>query len=87
MTIKVEFEGEFENKFRELAMKKYGFSKGSIKKASKEAIKNWIKVEDRQLPKSKDSIKAIRGIMKHLRGKYTSVELQHQATKLWTKEN
>lgn len=87
MTIKVEFEGEFENKFRELAMKKYGFSKGAIKKASKEAIQNWIKIEDIQLPKVKDSIKTIKGIMKELRGKYNSVELQHQATKLWTKEN
>ena len=27
-------------KFRKLAMKKYGYSKGSIKKASEEAIEN-----------------------------------------------
>jgi len=87
MVLKVQFDQEFERKFRELAMRKYGFSKGSIKKASREAIRGWIKKVDINLPKIKDSIKAIRGAMKHLRGKYTSVELQHEAMKLWAKQD
>ena len=86
MVLKVEFDERLEHEFRELAMRKYGYSKGSIKKASEEAIKKWIKDEDKQLPKFKDPIKKIEGMMKHLKGKYTSVELQHEATKLWAKK-
>lgn len=86
MVLKVEFERKLEEEFRELAMKKYGYSKGSIKKASEEAIKKWIREEDKQLPKFKDPVKKIEGMMQRLKGKYTSVELQHEATKLWAKK-
>ena len=85
MVLKLEFEKELENKFRELAMRKYGFSKGSLTKASHEAIKKWVNEESNQLPKVKDPIKLIDGVLSHLKGKYTSVELQHEATKLWMK--
>ncbi len=84
MVLKVEFEKEFERKFRELAMKKYGYSRGAIKKASEEAIEIWIEMENRDLPKIERPVKNIRGIMKNLKGKYTSVELQHETIKLWT---
>ena len=86
MVLKVRFEKEFENRFRELAMRKYGYSKGSIKKASEDAIKKWMKEFDKPLNKVKDPMKIIEGSLKHLRGKYTSVELQHEAVKIWTKE-
>ena len=82
MVLKIGFDKEFEMKFRELAMKKYGFSKGSIKKAGEEAIKIWIQLEDKELPPIKNPIEAISGMMKSLKGKYTSVELQHEASKL-----
>ena len=85
MVLKLEFEKEFEEKFRELAMRKYGFSKGALKKAGKEAIKEWVKEEKDQLPRVKDPIQLIEGVLSHLKGKYTSVELQHEATKLWIK--
>ena len=85
MVLKLEFEKELENKFRELAMRKYGFSKGALTKASQEAIKKWIREESGQLPKVKDPIKLIEGVLSHLKGKYTSVELQHEASKLWIK--
>ncbi len=87
MVLKVRFEKNLEQKFRELAMHRYGFSRGAIKKASEEAIKKWVKEGTTELPKAKDSIKEIRGIMKHLKGKYSSVELQHEAVKLWVKED
>ena len=82
MVLKVEFEKEFERKFRELAMRKFGFSKGAIKKASEEAIEVWIEMEDNELPKIQKQAN-IRGILKAYKGKYTSVELQHEARKLW----
>lgn len=86
MVIKVEFSEDFENGFRELAMRRFGFSKGAIKKASEEAIRKWIKEEDRNIPKLEDPINAVRGMMKNLRGKYSSVELQHEGWKLWIKK-
>ena len=35
---------EIEDKFRELAMKKFGYGKGSLSKALEEALRYWIKV-------------------------------------------
>lgn len=85
MVLKVVFEKEFEQQFREVAMRKFGFSKGSIKKASEQAIEIWVKQQSQALPKVKDPIHLIEGILSHLKGKYTSVELQHEAAKLWIK--
>ncbi len=85
MVLKVVFEKEFEQQFREVAMRKFGFSKGSIKKASEEAIEIWVKQQSQALPKVKDPIRLIEGVLSHLKGKYTSVELQHEAAKLWIK--
>ncbi|MBI4140983.1 hypothetical protein HY485_04055 [Candidatus Woesearchaeota archaeon] len=41
--------------------------------------------KNKKLPHLKDPMKGIRGVLKHLRGKYTSVELQHQTKELWAK--
>ncbi|MBI5073129.1 hypothetical protein HZA99_04890 [Candidatus Woesearchaeota archaeon] len=85
MVLKVEFGNELEQQFRELAMRRYGFSKGSIKKASEEAISIWIKQQNPSLPKVKDPFTLIEGILSRVRGKYTAVQLQHEAAKLWIK--
>lgn len=86
MVLKMIVEQQLENQFRELAMRRYGFSKGALQKASCEAMKRWIKEEERKLPVVESPIGLIKGIMKHLRGKYTSVQLQHEAVKVWIKE-
>lgn len=81
-------EKEFEQKFREAAMRKFGFSRGALKEAGREALKQWIhQQQSKELPRVKDPLNRIEGLLKHLRGKYTSVELQHDATKLWAKQN
>ncbi len=85
MVLKVEFDKKVEQRFRELAMRRYGYAKGALKKASEEAITMWIKQENRQLPKVRNPFKLIEGIMGNLQGKYNSVELQHEATKIWSK--
>ncbi|MBI5066218.1 hypothetical protein HZA97_08335 [Candidatus Woesearchaeota archaeon] len=87
MVLKLKLEKEFEQRFREMAMRKYGFSRGAIKKASTDAVKNWMK--EQYKPESTnfdDLLNSLRGVMKHLKGKYTSVELQHETAKLWAKE-
>ncbi len=34
---------ELEKEFRKLAMKKFGYGKGSLSKALEEALKEWVK--------------------------------------------
>jgi len=41
---------EVEEKFRKLAMKKFGYGKGSLSKALEEALNNWINVLENQEP-------------------------------------
>lgn len=86
MVLKVELEKELEYKFRETAMRKYGYVKGSLQKATKEALSEWVMKQPSKVPKVKDPFKLVRGMLKDLRGKTTSVELQHEATKLWAKK-
>ena len=40
-----------EEKFRQLAMEKFGFGKGSLSKALEEALDAWIKVHEIEAPK------------------------------------
>ena len=86
MTLKMEFDTALEQEFRKEAMRKFGYSKGSIKKAGEAAIRTWVGESKHDLPKSTDHLKSLIGCLKHLRGKVTSVELQHEAMKIWTKE-
>jgi len=86
MVLKFEFEGELENKFRETAMKKFGYAKGSLQKASKEALSDWVHQQSTKIPKVEDPFKLVEGILSHLKGKKTSVQLQHEAVNLWTKK-
>ena len=86
MVLKFELEEKLEHKFREAAMKRYGFAKGSLQKASKEALSNWVTQQSSIVPKVKEPFELVEGVLGHLRGKKTSVQLQHEATKLWTKQ-
>ena len=86
MVLKVELEKELENKFREAAMRKYGYAKGSLQKATKEALASRAMRQSSKVPKVEDPFKLVEGMLGHLRGKTTSVELQHEATKLWAKK-
>ena len=86
MVLKFELEEELENKFRESAMKKYGYMKGSLQKATREALTNWVNQQPRKIPKVDDPFKLVEGILSHLKGKKTSVQLQHEAKELWTKK-
>jgi len=83
MSLRLEIE-EIEEKFREMAMKKYGYSKGALKKASIEALSKWI-AEQKEIPSLDNSFSLIEGILERFRGKVNSVELQHSVLKMWVK--
>ncbi len=86
MVLKFELEKELEHKFREAAMRKYGYAKGSLQKASKDALNDWVKQQSTKIPKVDDPFKLVEGILGHLKGKKTSVQLQHEAKDLWAKK-
>ena len=86
MVLKFELEKELEHKFREAAMRRYGYRKGALQKATKEALRSWVNQQSTKVPVVKDPFKLVRGMLKDLKGKTTSVELQHEAVKLWAKK-
>lgn len=58
MSLRLELDKELERKFRELAMRRYGFAKGSIKKAAETAIKRWTETAEVGLKKEKTDVNA-----------------------------
>lgn len=86
MVLKVVLESELEHEFRAAAMKRYGYIKGSLQKATKEALKSWIRQESNPSPTIPDPFPLVEGILHKIKGKKTSVELQHEVTKVWAKK-
>ena len=84
MSIKLELEKDLEKRFREAAMKVYGFGKGAISKAAQEAIRSWLEEVEVKAPKSFDPVEELRGLIK--KKGVNSVTLRHEITKLWMKK-
>ncbi|MHA1143514.1 MAG: hypothetical protein ACTSRW_02185 [Candidatus Helarchaeota archaeon] len=82
MTIRIKLPEEIELKFREIAMKKYGFGKGSLTKAATHAIIQWIAFNDKINPVEKPTDE-LKGMLKNVKG--TSLDLQHEASSLFLK--
>lgn len=81
--IKVYIPDDLERKFREIAMRLYGYGKGSLSIASEKAISAWLSQVSEFLEVAEsieDPVKAIYGIL--LQVKKTGVELQHEAKKI-----
>ena len=84
MGIKVNLNEEKEKRFRERAMRKFGYRKGALSKAINEAIDAWLNNEENQIPKLESPTSAIYGLLKEL--KTTSTELQHSGMLFFQKE-
>lgn len=88
MSLRLEIDGELERKFREVAMREYGYGKGSLRKASEEAFSKWIRERSgKPLKKVKDPVALIEGGLSKYRGKITSVQMQHESTRIWAKKS
>ncbi len=86
MVLKVDVGEEIEQLFREAAMRTYGYQRGAIQKATKEALRQWTMQRSQKLPKVEDPFPLVEGILGKLSGKKTSVDLQHEAMDLWAKK-
>jgi hypothetical protein len=85
MSLRVQINTKLEQKFRETAMKRFGYAKGALSKAAEEAIQNWISsVEKETVTFEGDPVEAIEGLLKDV--DVDSVTLQHETQKLWAKK-
>jgi len=78
MVIKVELNKRLELAFRKKAMKEFGYSRGSIQRAMRDALQQWVQKKGKPSPKADVSL--IVGLVKNV--KKTGVELQHEAAGL-----
>lgn len=77
--IKVYISDGLEKKFREIAMRLYGYGKGSLSIASEKAFAAWLSQISEVLDIAEtieDPVEAIYGMLSHV--KKTGVELQHE---------
>jgi len=85
--IKVYVSDEVEKKFREAAMKLYGYGKGSLSIASEKAFSDWVsrvrEVTD-LVDIVEDPVDAIYGCLSG--EKASGVDLQHEAQKIRTRK-
>jgi len=81
--IKVYISDELERKFRETAMRLYGYGRGSLSVACEKAISMWLSQVSEILnivELVEDPIEAIYGMLSHV--KKSGVELQHEARRI-----
>jgi hypothetical protein len=84
--IKVYISDDVERKFREAAMRLYGYGRGSLSTASEKAILAWLSQVSEVLGVAEsieDPVEAIYGMLSHV--KRTGVELQHEAREIRAK--
>lgn len=82
MSLRVQINNKLEQKFREAAMKRFGYAKGALSKAAEEAIQNWIStIENETINFEGDPVTATEGLLKDI--DINSVTLQHETQKLW----
>ncbi len=82
-SLKIYISSETEKKFRMLAMKLYGYGKGSLSVAAEKALTEWIAKVSEALEvvgPLEDPVEAIYGMLKHV--KKSGVELQHEARRI-----
>lgn len=81
--IKVYIPDELERRFREAAMRLYGYGRGSLSIASEKAFSSWLSQVSEVLEVAEaidDPVEAIYGMLSHV--ERSGVELQHEARRI-----
>ena len=82
MVLRAKIDVKLERKFRELAMRRFGYGKGALTRAMEEAVIRWISiVEGEKLGFEGDPVDAIDGLLSDV--ELGAVELQHEVKRLW----
>jgi len=83
--LRLQIDDGLEKRFREAAMRRFGYGKGSLSHAAEEAIAKWLTSREMESPVFKgDPVEAIDGLLAGVN--LDSVELQHLAKKAWLGE-
>ena len=85
--LKVNLPDDIEKKFREYAMKRFGYSRGALSTATGQLVSEFVRKESMKEEMKKitekeikNPVEAIKGLLSHVKNK-TSVELQHEASR------
>jgi len=71
-----------EERFRELANRRFGCQEDALKRALEEAVMRWVSMaEEEEISFDGDPVEAIDGLLKDVN--MDSVELQHEARRYW----
>ncbi|MEM0384286.1 MAG: hypothetical protein QXI02_04165 [Candidatus Caldarchaeum sp.] len=83
MSIRIILGEELERRFRELAMRRFGYGKGALSKAAAEAIANWLQQThaSMEIEFVGDPVDAVSGLLSDV--DVDAVELQHRAAEMW----
>lgn len=85
-SLKIHISDELEKRFREAAMRRYGYKEESVSMAAKKALEEWTyKAQKIAVPEEipEDPVEAIWGMLSEV--KKEGVELQHEAGKIRAK--
>ena len=83
--LRARIDSRLEMRFRELAMRRFGYGKGALTRAIEEAIIRWIsQVAREEVRFEGDPVEAIDGIISDV--DVDSVELQHRIRSAWLSE-
>jgi hypothetical protein len=79
--LRLQLRSDLEKRFRETAMRRFGFGRGALTRAAEQAFERWLSTAKENIRFEGDPVKAIDGILGDL--KLNSVELQHSARRVW----
>ncbi len=79
--LRLQLRSDLEKRFREAAMRRFGFGKGALTRAAEQAFERWLSTTKENVRFEGDPVKTIDGILGDL--KLNSVELQHSARRVW----
>lgn len=81
-SLKIELDEKLAKRFRECAMKVFGYGNESISKAAQASIENWVNaIEEIEKQEVEDPVNAMLGLLSDV--DIDSVELQHSIKDIW----